>query len=456
MSINIRKYYFKKHNPSRHSFIDLSHGISILIVNEQMKIAVVKNIKFLSILILFISLNHIDVLSQGGSNYSIGGVGEITRTNGAAYDALAGTSIAYPTESAINTVNPSMWSFATSTRLKGGYKFNQHVNYIDGANLAQNNGKVNGMMGLFSIDTSLGLSAAIGIYPYSWINSMVTQTKSVTNPDGVIEGTALNKAIGGITQAFIGASANITDKISFGAMIFSSFGITSTTIDKTFNNANVYASSDEIIDSYDGWGIRTGAFYKVSDDFLLGAFYEFSGNMTIDRQITYKSPSLTVSDSVVSCSSQFDFPDAFGIGASYKTGKFIFAADFSNQIFSNQTFADIKFINDKFNYRNSWSTSLGIARIGNTGPGTPFLDKITYKIGGGYRSNYIEVNGSGINEVFGAIGFSAPIPGTMIIDAAITFGQRGNNTNGNIKEYFGRLSVDVSIGETWFKPFRRY
>jgi hypothetical protein len=54
-----------------------------------------------------------------------------------------------------------------------------------------------------------------------------------------------------------------------------------------------------------------------------------------------------------------------------------------------------------------------------------------------------------------SIGFQVPWSGTFISDIALTFGSRGTQTDGLIREYFGKLSVDVSIGETWFKPFKR-
>src|SRR5690606_16287144 len=95
-------------------------------------------------LIFFISFN-ITLLAQGGSNYSIFGVGELNHVNGAKYDALGGTSIAFPHKTGINLKNPAMWSENTDTRIQLGYKFNQSLVSNDSQNLYQNNGGLDGL-----------------------------------------------------------------------------------------------------------------------------------------------------------------------------------------------------------------------------------------------------------------------------------------------------------------------
>jgi hypothetical protein len=43
-----------------------------------------------------------------------------------------------------------------------------------------------------------------------------------------------------------------------------------------------------------------------------------------------------------------------------------------------------------------------------------------------------------------------------MIDASFILGQRGTTDFGLINEYFGRLLINLSIGDTWFKPIRKY
>ena len=115
-------------------------------------------------ILLFIFVSNINIsYSQGGSNYSLFGIGELNRNKGAFYDGLSGTSISVPSEYAINLQNPAMWSYVESTRLQFGYKFNQHYNESVSQSLFQNNGKLNDVLAIFSIDTSMGISASLGL-----------------------------------------------------------------------------------------------------------------------------------------------------------------------------------------------------------------------------------------------------------------------------------------------------
>ena len=42
-----------------------------------------------------------------------------------------------------------------------------------------------------------------------------------------------------------------------------------------------------------------------------------------------------------------------------------------------------------------------------------------------------------------------------MVDAAVSLGKRETDVVDSISELFGRLTVTVSIGEVWFKPFAR-
>ncbi|MER3330173.1 MAG: hypothetical protein RIF34_11385, partial [Candidatus Kapaibacterium sp.] len=75
--------------------------------------------------------------------------------------------------------------------------------------------------------------------------------------------------------------------------------------------------------------------------------------------------------------------------------------------------------------------------------------------GASFKNHYFQVNGLAIDEYSGSFGLTIPIKGTAELDAAITFGQRGTTDSGLIKESFGKLSVNISIGDTWFQPFNR-
>jgi len=390
------------------------------------------------------------VFAQGGSNYSVFGIGDIFSSYNSAYDGLAGTSTAIPSENYINLRNPALWSKVTTTRLQTGYRFNQHVNSVKNVSLYQNNGKVNDILALLSIDTSLGVSVAFGIFPYSNVNYMIRTPLHVTNEDVTLDGNVESQGSGGITQGFIGLSFNIFKDLAVGATVFGDFGMITTKTTTNFFITNAYPAYTEKNDNLSGYGLRGGLYYSGLKDFSFGAFIENHQKLEVDRQYIYQSA--VFQDNVLLYDTfNIKIPNAYGFGASYKTGKFLFGMDISLQDFTGFNYQTGP--NNEF--KNLLQFSLGISRIGNPSLSAEIWDRTTYNIGFCSKQLYYKVAGQDINEMYGAFGMNIPLVGAAILDVSFNLGKRGTSAKDLMTEYFGRLSIDISIGETWFKPFKR-
>ena len=138
-------------------------------------------IRFIIISVLAVFLQINSLYSQGGSNYSIFGVGDIYSSASAYYEGLGGTSIAFPSEHSINTKNPALWSLVKNTRLHAGYRFHQNLVTKGENQLLQNNGQVDGVFSIFAIDSAMGLAASFGIYPYSSVNYLISTPLAMVN-----------------------------------------------------------------------------------------------------------------------------------------------------------------------------------------------------------------------------------------------------------------------------------
>ncbi len=413
--------------------------------------------KFLIILFALAIFSNGKLFSQGGSNYSLWGIGDIHTNSSSFYEGLGGTNIAFPAANAVNTTNPAMWSKVSKTRLVAGYRFNQ--NYIRNENnsLLQNNGQIDGVHMIFSVDTTIGLSLGLSLYPYSSVNYLVKQTQEFVVDNIDLKTSAEYQGSGGLTRALLGGSIRIFDQLSIGAYGFANFGYTKSNTNITTFGLQSYPAGSEGYDYYTGSGFNIGLLITPINNLNIGAFYEGYSDIETECDITYFNYSdpiyrnVVPDTTVIGSTGNIAMPDAFGIGASYMTGKFIFGADASFQDFS------------KFDYRSGPSTkfvnsskySFGISRVGNKAYYAPYMDKITYNMGLGYKDLYYQVAGQNISETYFSVGFAFPIVGNAVIDAAMTFGTRGTTSAGLVQEYFGRLMIDISLGETWFVPFRR-
>lgn len=400
-------------------------------------------------LIIALILISTPLFSQGGSNYSIFGVGELNFVNGAKYDALGGTSVAFPHATGINLSNPAMWSENTDTRIQLGYKFNQSLVSNPNQNLYQNNGGLDGLLTLFNLDTAMGASVSMGFYSYTNVNSLISSPISVTANGESISGVTTYQATGGITRVYFGFSIKPIDILAIGAQVFGNTGVIKNSSTSTFNEANSFITYTDAKDGLGGTGLRFGLMLEPISNLRLGAYFEPSSSLTVDNELTYGSS--LIDDTTFKSTAKYDLPSSLGLGVSYVAGKFIFGVDYQTSDYS--TFKYNTYDNVQYSTYNSYS--LGIQRIGNKSPNARGLDTWGYSLGTNLKNHYFKVNGIAINEFSGSFGFTIPIRGTAELDMALTFGQRGTTDSGLIKESFGKLSVNISIGDTWFQPFNR-
>jgi hypothetical protein len=412
------------------------------------------NIKKILIAIIIFPLAAAIAGAQGGSNYSMFGIGDIFHSIGASYNSLGGTSAAFPSEKSINTRNPALWSKVTTTRLQTGYIFNQHLVQEGPNELWQNNGQVNKILGIFSIDTSLGISLSFGIHPYSSVNYLVMTPISETVEGLTVNGRTIYQGGGGLSLAYFGGAVEVMDGFSAGAAIFATFGridrMTLTEFYKSSLYDQVFDYELDKRDYFSGYGWRAGVYYETPFGLAAGAFFENHPGVSAERdEIHYSS---LQRDTTFGSEIDLVIPDYYGFGVSYSTGKFILGADISFQDFSAFDYgpgSDTKFT-------GSTMLSAGVHRIGSRSSNARFLDRIGYKFGAGYNNLYYQLAGNHISEYFASFGAEIPLGSDSYIDAAISLGSRGTNDSDLILEYFGRFSVDISIGDTWFQPYRRY
>jgi hypothetical protein len=408
--------------------------------------------KLLVILILILGFTEAKTgFAQGGSNYSIFGLGDIYPGGNAAYESLGGTSIAVPSDFAINMRNPALWSLTNTSRLQAGYRFNQNYITNEDNSLFQNNGKVDGILGIFSVDTSTGLAFSFGVHPYSSVNYLI-RTENYVDID-TIDALAQTEfsGNGGLSNAYLGASMEVLKGLYAGASIYATFGLIETMITTVFPRQGYEGSVSIRDDNFFGFGSKGGIYYSGIENLGIGAFFDYHGKTNLNSKLYYTYLSVS-DDTLIECPEySINIPVSYGFGLSYKLDKFLFAADLNMQDFSDFNYNN----NVKAKYKNSTQLSFGISRLGNRSITARSLDKINYNIGFGYRELYINTYGNDINEYYGSFGMDIPVVGTAMVNFALTLGSRGVDKSGLVRELFGRLTVDFSIGETWFKPFRR-
>jgi hypothetical protein len=404
----------------------------------------------LSIIIIFLA-GAIGAIAQGGSNYSILGIGDINYSGNAAYESLGGTTAAFPSEFSINQNNPALWSLVRKTRLQSGYRFNQHYNEAGDNSLWQNNGTISGLNALFAIDSAQGVAASLGMVPYSNVNYYLSNRFELFDGSDTLKGNEVYRGKGGISMVYFGVSTRVYGGLYVGAQAFGKFGSISKLQGTEFDDFNYRSSDVSKEDFISGFGMKYGMYYEPVDKLGIGAYYENHFTSKLEREIFFfNSLQNQILNETINEERELNLPSAWGIGLSYRTGVWQFGADIAMQDFTG---FDYEAGNDA-EFKNSMRFGIGAERLGNRRINAEILDKVSYKFGFTYRDLYYSVAGNDISETAFTFGAQIPWNTDIISDVSFMLGSRGGG-DGTIQNYFGRFSVDISISETWFVPFKR-
>lgn len=391
--------------------------------------------------------------AQGGSYYSALGVGDIRRNVGALYDAFAGTSIAMPTTHGINTVNPALLGMTPYTRLQAGYRFNQFNIQNGDRSTSQNNGEIDGLLALFSIDTAAGFGITLGVLPYSTVNYASTRTITIPFEGSTITGRSNQTGEGGMSRFILGASARVVPSLYVGLMVQGFLGTTRYTdqvlIDGTGYNSITSAST------YDVRGLmgRAGLYFKITDDLSIGAILSAGADASVrrtDRVVGVTSTRFFVDTSILS-NTTTALPFTLGGGISWKTGKFLLGADVEYSDLADVTVHT----RPDATLGSSMHISAAVSRPGDPSTSAPYLDRWGYHGGIGYDKSYVTYAGSSIADYYASIGVDLPVGGSAILDLALQGGRRARGDGEGLSELYAKMTFTLSIGETWFKPFAR-
>jgi hypothetical protein len=399
-------------------------------------------------LAILVGLNF-KLFSQGGSNFSIFGIGDIMHNSSAVYDALGSSAVAVPKENSINLVNPALWGFLTQTRIRAGYRFNQ--NYVESGNahLWQNNGKVDGISYGLAIDTSVGASIVFGFNTYSTVNYYISKRIEIFLDDYYLQGNNVYQGSGGISQGFLGASYRPLKQLYLGGAIVTNFG-TINYYNRTLVWGN-YASSaiTEKNDYFIGLGFRGGLVVNPLSKGYIGFFYEANNRANLKSQTQYVYE-LTLDTTFVN-ETKVDMPSSFGLGFSYTIGRTLFTTEYTQRNFTQMNYN----LGPRTSLGKEEKLAFGVSYLGSKSIFTSYSDRVTYNFGGYYKQLYPKVDGAFIKEYAFSFGFEFPIVGSAMFNAGFVFGARLPELSSLPKEYFGRMILEITLGEAWFVPFRR-
>jgi len=408
-------------------------------------------------LILIVILFSFPAFSQadknGGSLYSIFGLGDLSYSTSTRNDGMGVMGISLSGNFS-NTLNPAAWTMIQTTIFTTKFNFEQ-VKSTDGTNNAS---RVYGNFESFNLSIPLNKG-------YGWIFDIGFNNYSNVNYDAKfsssVEGESYTQTYsgnGGLNRLTAGFSYIILRDFSIGAQFNYLFGNISRNLNIDFTNGLLFDTKNLTENQVSGIYINTGLLYhgfaklfksKKFNEMSAGIYFSTPAklNSTIIGRYN-RSPINT--DSLALTQGKIDLPWSFGAGISnIFNERLTVAADFYMQNWDSYKNYDVH----PDNIRNSMRIGAGIEFNDSKRLEDPYYKRVSYRAGGFYRQDYLIINNEPVNAYGITAGLSLPIGRSNAVDLMMQYYIRGNTSNGLIKDNVFRLGASVRIGELWFlKP----
>lgn len=407
--------------------------------------------KLTGLLLVVILACPLALAGSGGSAYSIFGIGDIRYQPFARSSAMGFTGIGFSSPTVFNPSSPGSWSRINRTRVEVSFLYEGFTTSDGSRTLYRASGDFNGAGIAIPISTTSGVVFVGGFLPYSNVDYSTFTRGSQAGIDYTINHTGE----GGLTRGFAGLSYSPWKSFSLGSALEYTFGIidrrrvitaTSTTalpaVGGTVTEASTLNGLTYSLGGvYTGFGDWSDALHNLSAGFRISS----RGKLNTTSQFIYEFT--TERDSSAEVNNHVVIPFAFGVGLSYQAGeRYYLSADYFAQAWGSATFNGI----DPREIRNNHRFGIGAERLGMREFDTPWLDKLTYRLGFYYDATYYTVNGTGINQWGVTGGVSFPLFGDGRMNIAADYGRRGVTENGLVRDNVLRMIFSLNFSELWF------
>jgi hypothetical protein len=394
------------------------------------------------------------------SPFSRYGIGEINTTAFGQNAAMGNTGIGLRNNSHLNILNPASYSAidTMSFFFEAGITGLRQNLKSEGGTEQYNN--INFSYFAIGFPITKKIHTSLGFRPFSNAGYKFEFSDE----------TAISRAIGtgNLTSAYLGLSLTPLSNLSLGVHATYLFGnIQHTTFKEFIDDANAFKygvqselhASDFIFD----FGAQYTKLLGENESLTLGVTYRpqtlVNGNFqrTVAKGTTYdEDGKLFTSNYVIpeasdtSDISSFKLAQSIGVGISYtKNDKLTLAADY---VFSN--WGNITFPDGHTKTTNSSFASAGAEYIPNI-RSLNYLARMRYRAGIKYGQEYIQINNNKINDIGITFGVGLPYNRSKTsVNMAFEFGKRKPTGDLQLTENYGKIIINFTFHEFWFKKWK--
>lgn len=402
------------------------------------------------IIIILSALSSVTGFGQNTrSPYSIFGPGEIQARGFGKNLGMGGTGIGMPSGNFINNINPASYSGFDSLHFVYEAGFEGKYSHFKSQGDKLNDYTFNFKYIAIGFRVTDWWASSLGIAPFSNVGYTIVGST-------FIEGTndkfySSYEGSGGINHAYWGNAVKLGN-LSLG--VHSSYLFGSIVQDEIIVQPHdlftgfIMERTDYLKSFYFDYGLQYS--FKIKKwDYTIGAIYNNKQKLISRHQVDVKSTSYSTISTEEYKSKQLLVPEKYGFGFSMKKGPFMnIAGDYEIQKWS-----DVKYPVQKGPFLDSHRISFGAeSKPWGDIVTLDWYKKLTFRAGASYKTSYLKINGTQIDEKAVNFGIGVPVKNLgSLLNFTVEVGQKGTVSNRLIREDYVLFHMNFSINEIWFK-----
>ena len=430
----------------------------VLVGLNRVNFTMLRSQKFIAALLLGFFVLMPAMAQNTQSAYSVYGVGDPNWGGYSHNSSMGGLGVTYNNRFYTNNINPAL----TATTNEAIFQFDAALDYRTHANgVEKYSGTTAGFKDL-SINLPIKLTKwniGINLSPYSNVKYAFTQSEP--GPEGSTAITEVS-GVGGLDEAAV-TNAFRFGNLLIGAKISYIFGSIQEEDRFYLEGLRPTSFGTSVVNGVVNFGQITasgGFVYKAPISDLsrlnIGGFYNPEVTLKETAFITLENQAsggnVFSTDTLVNnLETQVLVPERFGFGISYERfQKLAIGVDFQTQDWTKYRRVNGT---EEPNFGQAFRIAVGGELLPNF-QSPKYLGRISYRFGVHYERTPYLVNNDEVNDL--GISFGAALPlnafwGLSHINVGATIGQRGDTSNGKIREDYIKVYLGFSLQDvTWF------
>lgn len=377
------------------------------------------------------------------SPYSLYGLGVSNDFSTGKTNALGKTGFALSTNFSINNLNPaSLGAIPKGAFLYDiGLKLQRGTVYEDGIEESRLNVGFSNMAIAFSLSEKAGISFTL--IPFTSVGYAILGVENQI--DGSTNTFLTNiTGTGGLNNVKINYGYSLNKKLRLGLSSSFLFGAIKENEIDIIESTLLNISEENF---YSGFKFGLGFQYELNNKFTIGGVANFSTKLNGEQKRIVLSNGLEISKTEDNLEA-FKLPIEIGIGLQSKlTKKLSFNLDYKKSFWTVTEQSDLV-----GNYIDQDFIGLGLEYVPKNNSFN-YWERVNYRTGLNFDNGNFEVEGNRINNFSFNLGLGLPINkrNYSMLNFSYSYGQKGQVSNGLIKENYHTITLNFSFNDFWFK-----